>query len=185
MKIRQFYTFGLIVLGMVAFTTSSAEAASGTGGYYATPSWDEKLTCTTTTNCPRFEVLTNWSKEAVLDKETGLIWQLAPGPTAVTWEVCSTSCLTVIIGGRLGWRMPTIQELASLEDPTQTTAPYIPKGSPFNNIASDFIWSATFYAPTGYPLLIHFYAIQDFISAASTDSYICWCVRGGSGSGTQ
>ena len=37
--------------------------ATGTGPYYATPSWDQKLPSDT-----RFIVLTNWNSEAVLDR---------------------------------------------------------------------------------------------------------------------
>ena len=56
------------------------------GPYYATPSWDQTVPCTTSANCPRFVVLTNFSSEAVLDRETGVVdpqdpehW-LAPPP---------------------------------------------------------------------------------------------------------
>jgi hypothetical protein len=49
--------------------------------YYANPSWDQQLACTSTSNCPRFVVLSNWidanfpsGGAAVVDRETGLVW---------------------------------------------------------------------------------------------------------------
>jgi hypothetical protein len=49
-------------------TTDPARAIEGNGPYYPTPSWDQKLPAAT-----RFVVLTNWNREAVLDRETGLV----------------------------------------------------------------------------------------------------------------
>jgi hypothetical protein len=67
MKHRLFYTLGLIVLGVVAFATSPAKAqTTAPGPYYATPSWDQTLACTTIATCPRFIVLSNMSSAAVV-----------------------------------------------------------------------------------------------------------------------
>lgn len=43
------------------------------GPYYATPSWDQQLPAAS-----RFIVLSNWNAEAVLDRETGMVWQRQP-----------------------------------------------------------------------------------------------------------
>jgi hypothetical protein len=56
----------ITLLGMVGF----AEAAP------PLPSWSQKLKCEN--NCPRFTVLKSWDNEAVLDKETGLVWEQSP-----------------------------------------------------------------------------------------------------------
>src|ERR1051325_11151454 len=71
----------------IAFTTatvlvsaprqSSAQTTSA-GPYYATPSWDQKLACDSAATCPRFVVLANWNNDAVLDRETGLVWDRTP-----------------------------------------------------------------------------------------------------------
>ncbi len=50
-----------------------ALAQVANGPYYATPSWDQSLPVTT-----RFVVLTNFASDAVLDRETGLVWEKAP-----------------------------------------------------------------------------------------------------------
>ena len=86
MKHKLFYSLGLIVLVMVAFVTGPANAqTTANGPYYATPSWDQTLACTTTANCPRFIVLSNMSSAAVLDRETGLVWERSPSTSAFSW----------------------------------------------------------------------------------------------------
>ena len=74
------------LLAGAALTASSAQAASGPGPFYAEPAWDQKLACPTKANCPRFLVLTNWNSEAVLDKETGLVWERSPALTTSHME---------------------------------------------------------------------------------------------------
>ncbi|MEW6681836.1 MAG: DUF1566 domain-containing protein [Nitrospirota bacterium] len=137
---------------MVAFGAVPTNAATANGPYYATPSWDQKLQCDTTETCPRFIVLSNWNNEAVLDRETGLVWERTPtedtdGDGRITkedrvgWYGTPLYCNDKNVGGRKGWRVPTIQELASLVDPTQE-APSLPWGHPFS-LGSTSYWSAT------------------------------------------
>src|SRR4030042_7168775 len=40
------------------------------------PAWSQKLQCDTATTCPRFEIV--MGGDAVLDKETGLVWGESP-----------------------------------------------------------------------------------------------------------
>src|SRR4030042_5199182 len=60
---------------------------------YSTNSWSKKLPCDSQTNCPRFEVLADFNNEAVLDKETGLVWEKAPrqGNTQ-DWNKAQSDC---------------------------------------------------------------------------------------------
>src|SRR5215470_13675360 len=76
------------------------------GPYYATPSWDQTIPCTASTNCSRFVVLSNFSNQAVLDRETGLVWQQAPqlGLSSKAIDAASL-CFTQPIAGRMGWRL--------------------------------------------------------------------------------
>lgn len=76
---------GVLALGLLAGVALTAHPAraqevnevapsvSAVGPYYALPSWDQKIAAAT-----RFVVLTNWSSQAVLDKETGLVWMRSP-----------------------------------------------------------------------------------------------------------
>jgi hypothetical protein len=193
MKRNLLCTFGLAVTAVVALGASPVGAASGTGPYYATPSWDQQLPAST-----RFIVLSNWVDSdfpsggaAVLDRETGLVWERSPQTkTPFAGYIAPLECNTKLVGGRPGWRLPTVQELASLLDPSQASPPYLPAGHPFMNVQSgfsDYYWTSTTNDNDGSP--IHGLWIVRFSSlsfAASADrnaviSHFVWCVRGGSG----
>jgi hypothetical protein len=111
------------------------------GPYYATPSWDQTLPSST-----RFIVLSNFNGEAVLDRETGLVWERSPvSALGIGWFDAVSACESLIVVNRLGWRLPSVQELASLVDPTQSN-PALPPGNPFAGIASVFgsvFWTTT------------------------------------------
>jgi len=64
----------------------------------------------------RFKSLANLNHEAVLDRETGLIWQQCPPGGRASWGSAFSSCLRRMIGGRGGWRLPTTDELTSLNE---------------------------------------------------------------------
>jgi hypothetical protein len=72
------------------------------------------------------------SDDLVLDKETGLIWprtaQLPGG--AINWLDANTKAREFVLASRIGWRLPTVEELASLTDTTQAN-PALPSGHPF------------------------------------------------------
>jgi hypothetical protein len=85
-----------------------------------------------------------WVDDLVLDKETGLVWERTPnGGTG--WLNAIDLCYNKSAGWRKGWRLPTIEELASLIDPQQTIPPTLPNGHPFNNVQPTYYWSATTY----------------------------------------
>jgi hypothetical protein len=172
-------TLGLIVVLMVAFAPRSTMAGAANGPSYPSPSWDQKLVCATPANCPRFVVLLNWSSAAVLDKETGLVWERSPSTSVFTWDSAQMQCNTLTTGGRLGWRLPTLQELTSLADPTQNFA--LPPGHPFKNVQLDPYWSATSSASSpGDAWAVTFNLIELTIVNISSSQYV-WCARGGQG----
>ncbi|MGA7879201.1 MAG: DUF1566 domain-containing protein, partial [Desulfoferrobacter sp.] len=80
--------------------------------------------------------------EAALDKETGLVWQRNTDDTARDWYAASSHCYGLEVGGRKGWRLPTIEELATLVDTSQSN-PALPSGHPFINARSNYYWSGT------------------------------------------
>jgi hypothetical protein len=51
---------------------------------------------------------------AVLDMETALVWTRSPHPTQETWDNSRISCSRDATGTHLGWRLPNVEELASL-----------------------------------------------------------------------
>jgi len=93
----------------------------------APPSWDEQINKPT-----RFKVLTDFGGAAVLDRETGLVWEQSQDFIVRKWGAAQIHCNQRIVGNRLGWRLPTIQELVSLVDPTVPfPGPGLPAGHPF------------------------------------------------------
>ena len=106
---------------------------------------------------PRFAVsdsyYTSTADDLVLDKETGLIWarnaNLAADPGtgedgALTLPEAQEFCYGLKMGRRMGWRLPSIEEIASLADTTVMT-PALPAGHPFINVQTSSYpyWSCT------------------------------------------
>jgi hypothetical protein len=123
---RRSYRIGLAVVTLAVFAHPATAQIVATGPYYATPSWDQTFPGST-----RFVVLANFNNEAVLDRETGLVWERSPTLGFLAWTASSQHCLDQQTGTRGGWRLPTINELASLFDPSATAAPALPSGHPF------------------------------------------------------
>jgi hypothetical protein len=143
------------------------------------PTWSQKLQCDTTA-CPRFEIVMDG--EAVLDKETGLVWQRTPNNYDLTWYSAQWSCWASLTGRRSGWRLPTIQELESLMDYSkpfwESCWSHLPCGHPFVNLRG-FYWSSTTWFFDSNEAL----ALSNAGSGAIDKSINgdIWCVRGGFG----
>ena len=182
----------LVVVAAIAFTTRLAGAQTvANGPYYATPSWDQKLDPSV-----RFIVLANWNSEAVLDRETGIVWQRTPaGGSLFSWYTAGRNyCITAKIGGRMGWRLPTLQELMSIMEPALFGSPVnsdppLTIGHPFLGVTNHaFFWTATtddqqpgnafevgWRVPATTPPNLSYHVSP----IAKTSSAGAWCVRGG------
>ena len=158
--------------------------AQGTG-VYSIPSWNEKLACDAPGNCPRFVVLPEWNGAAVLDKETGLVWERTPNTSLVTWSQADMGCNRRIVSGRMGWRLPTVQELSRLGNgmATQFSILVLPSGHPFQLSCYSY-WTSTLSADNPLPQ----YANQAWFVAffgtipttePTSNTKAAWCVRGG------
>ena len=186
---------GLLALGLLAgaaLTAGSAQADSsidpdvsstgplavGLGPYYALPAWDRKMGVAN-----RFVVLTDWSSAAVLDKETGLVWERTPDPTNnFLWNAARLQCLSRKTGNHKGWRLPSVHELASLIDPAQV-GPALPPGHPFVLVLPivNVHWTATTSAVTDtqtWFVNLHNGGVNNF-APKLTGQGNAWCVRGG------
>lgn len=186
MKRKIFYSLGAILVATVTL------GAVANGPYYAMPAWAQKLVCATTSNCPRFIVLADWNSEAVLDRETGLVWERSPGSAESDrqiWAQALSHCNNITVGSRKGWRLPTTQELASLLDPAQTN-PSLSAGHPFTNLQrpgineSIYAWSATSSVDPNRAWGVFFLNGSVFTDDKG-DSNFVWCVRGGHGVNPQ
>ena len=168
---------GLLALGLlagVALTVHPAQAVDAVGPYYALPSWDRKMA-----PVDRFVVLTNWNSAAVLDKETGLVWERSPESSLQAWSSARSGCLNRTTGARKGWRLATVDELQSLIDPAVAPpGPVLPPGHPFSNVQSTY-WSASTKADLPDFAFVVFFD-QGFVSwGPKSSSGPVWCVRGG------
>lgn len=177
-------------IACLAVWLASSHAASAQttapGPYYATPSWDITLPPAT-----RFIVLTNLPG-AVLDRETGLVWEREPDPNTLTFNDANRRCQHLTTGGRFGWRIPQTEELFSLLDPTQVNnsfgqPPALPVGHPFT-VASGSYWVKDRAAPpfnNSAQILILFLheALINNVDATYLFTKV-WCTRGPGGSPT-
>ena len=138
--------------------------------------WDQNLPA-----AQRFVILAAFNNEAVLDRETGLVWEQSPAIAPDNWAAIRIQCTSRTTGGRKGWRLPSVHELASLVDPSVAfPGPTLPPGHPFsNNVQSSNYWSAT--TDAGGPTDAWFVNFSN--GRVSTDSkavtHLDWCVRGG------
>src|ERR1700738_5375578 len=91
----------VLVIGLVAPSSARAQVVPS-------PPWGEPIE-----DPSRFVVLASYNNQAVYDQETGLVWEQAPTNTARSWYLAQADCNTRAVGNRKGWRLPTVQELAS------------------------------------------------------------------------
>ena len=111
---------------------------------------------------------------AVLDKQTGLVWEQTPDATLRTWTGAARYCVDKAVGGTIGWRLPSMAELKSLFD-LSMAAPFVP-ASVFPHVQATIYWSAS-NAPIGVSF-VHF--VDDRTSDGNTsNAFPAWCVRGG------
>jgi hypothetical protein len=104
------------------------------------PTWSQILPA-----AERFELV--MGDEAVLDKETGLVWTKNANIAGYkNWQDAINNCRNLDTGNRKGWRLPTVEELATLVDPTQSN-PALPAGHPFDNVVLAYYWAITTYQP--------------------------------------
>jgi hypothetical protein len=145
------------------------------------PTWHQILPA-----AQRFVMVMN--NQAVLDKETGLVWEQSPtapptNPSTFTWLDAQPHCTMRTVGNRKGWRLPTIQELASLVDPSvPSPGPTLPSGHPFLNVqSSNYYWSATTYAGYANYAWDVIFGNGNVEAGDKSDYNFVWCVRGGQG----
>ena len=181
---RHIFIVSALSLLFVLHTVPARAQTTAAGPYLATPAWDQKLQCDTLTTCPRFVVLSNWNSEAVLDRETGLVWERSPDPATRTWDQALIHCVTRVVSDRSGWRLPSIQELLSLR--AAASGSTLPPGHPFSGVDLTYYWSGT--SRGVYAWISEFsFASGDGVSAFTKVSAYsgAWCVRGGYGADEQ
>jgi len=127
----------------------------------------------------RFKLLEDFDYEAALDRETRLVWEIQPLGSTTGWQGARNHCLGKEVGGRLGWRLPTIEELASLVDPDEL-APALPAGHPFLGVLDGLYWSATNFSGNPFFARVVNFELGGTSSWSKVDTAWVRCVRGGS-----
>ena len=161
------------------------------------PTWSDRLDSTDGSILPlflgcdssRFECIFSSGSpiptpKAILDKETGLVWERSPDNSLLPWALAGQACHVVEIGGRWGWRLPTIEELSSLLDSSQPE-PHLPEWSPFYGVqlSGQGYWSQTTDSENSNQAWFIPFEIGA-PNVQSKESYdLVWCVRGGHGNG--
>lgn len=147
-----------------------------------TQNWDKNLP-----SGSRFTVLAEFNNEAVRDDNTGLVWEKSPSTTGVSnWFHATMACVNKTIGNTRGWRLPSVIELRSVQDPLLGT-PFVPTGI-FPNVQAaplNQYWSASTFAvgaTDGNQLFtawhVSFYDGFAATAVKSTANFFVWCVRG-------
>jgi Protein of unknown function (DUF1566) len=132
----------------------------------------------------RFVVLGSYGNLGILDQETGLVWERVPSGISFTWLDAHVACNFKVLGNRMGWRLPTIQELASLVDPAATSVSKLPPGNPFAiDPGRTFYWSATSH-PNDTAWIVSFSLPLVEVLPQGSENH-AWCVRGGQGVNPQ
>jgi hypothetical protein len=140
-------------------------------------SWDRKYDLAS----ERFQVLPAFNNEAVLDKETQLVWERTPSPYMVAPRGSAAfACATHSTGGRLGWRLPFLHEMQSLADPAATLGTLaLPAGHPFLAVPIGHYWTATRISGQTTGAVVDLGSRGHNKGKYIVDPAYCWCVRSG------
>ena len=150
-------------------------AITGGGEGNDTLRWDQVLPA-----AERFVILPAFNSDAVLDKETGLVWEKSPATTAGTSSSARSTCANKAVGGRKGWRLPSMPELASLVDPSVAPpGPTLPQGHPFLNIQPSNYWSAPAHVENPTLTWGVGFGNGSVLGVSKSFDNRVWCVRGG------
>lgn len=132
----------------------------------------------------RFIVLADFSNQAVLDRETGLVWEQSPDTTTRDWATARHYCVNKNVGGRRGWRLPSVPELASLIDPS-LPAPHVPVSvftGAQTGFSDYFSASESASATPDFPIGAGAWGVEfgngDVDVYSKTSTLFTWCVRG-------
>ncbi len=131
----------------------------------------------------RFQVLATFNNEAVLDKETQLVWEREPNRDLLKWQDALNHCQNAVVGGRLGWRLPSISEITSLADGSVTEnenhvpIPAFSVHHPFILKFPTGFWSVDKSGPKSAWIFDANNGGMVYLQTLKNDRVIAWCVR--------
>jgi hypothetical protein len=118
--------------------------------------------------------------EAVLDLETGLVWERSPSTDILDMPHAIPYCANLNVGGRKGWHLPTIEQLGSLVDMSASAnLPKLPAGHPFIGVQLGFYFAAG--GGVDFTTGVVVAGVEPGCVDGSCGPEYHWCVRSGSG----
>ena len=143
-------------------------------------SWSRLLSSTGGCTSERFDCVLE-GDAAVLDRETGLVWEREPSENTLDWDTAFDHCRDRNVGGRLGWRVPTVAEVQSLLDEAATDG--LPADHPFVYTGPNVtFWSSSrdTASPSTRSIRV---SIDDgtAVDELTGSAHRTWCVRGPGG----
>jgi hypothetical protein len=190
---------GWMLAGVLALYVLSALAGVVTGGPLdppgapaptmktlgdIAPSWHQLLPSDNgdTEGCDSTRFTCVMGGVAVLDNETGLVWERTPDTaTNHQWHNALSYCQGLLKGGRYGWRLPSLEELSTLRDGSPDG---MPDGAPLPSPGETIFWtSSTEPNNPAWTLYVPFNSVGGIGATLKDDPFgtPAWCVRGGSG----
>ena len=124
----------------------------------------------------------------VVDSSTGLVWQgcaagltgsgcASGGATTMNWQAALAYCEGLDWGGHTDWRLPDVNELASLVDDSRSSPAIDPAAFPAT--PSSYFWSSSSYAASSSDAWGVSFNYGYVYSVGKTSTYYARCVRGG------
>jgi len=193
MRSTAVFTCLLVLVGFGTLWAGDLEPSSPPGPTMKSldeiaPTWSQTLDSTDGEpdgcNSSRFKCVLG--DEAVLDMETGLVWERVPNnPYNTPWLESMDACQEKLVGDRGGWRLPRAEEIFSLIDVSSGTQ-RLPDSHPFSGLLdATYYYSSTTVATDetkawglGSDLLQN---IHSRGQAPKSGGCTYWCVRGGHG----
>jgi hypothetical protein len=101
-----------------------------------------QINCLSDTNLTKFKDNGNGT---ITDHCTKLLWQKSASDTQPTWDQAQTYCSNLNLGKKTGWKVPTIQELFSIVNYSNTNGIYAYPLFDFgeSNETGLYLWSST------------------------------------------
>lgn len=182
----------LVVLGVGMAAAGDLEPPAPPGPTMKTlgeipPTWSQPLDSTDGEpdgcNSNRFKCV--MGGVAVLDMETGLVWERTPSNAfGIPWLNSIDACLQKLVGNRGGWRLPRAEEILSLID-NSTGTPRLPPSHPFTGLTDATCYYSTTTVATdqnkAWALGSDLYGNTHSPCMAPKVGASYWCVRGGLG----
>ena len=89
---------------------------------------------------PRFTAL---GTDIIGDNLTGLVWSASPSQTVLGWDEALTHCESLTIDEESDWRLPNVNELASLINAGEANSSTFLNAGGFSGVTGVDFWTST------------------------------------------